>query len=126
MLRAFAVACVALAIVSTGCDSKPTYESLRKDGIATMKEMIEVLKGVKDEASAKAAKPKLDALGKKMETLEAESNKVEKPSAEEQKKLDEKFQEDMFKLVGELATEIDRIGSDPKLVAVLGPIPGAR
>jgi peptidoglycan hydrolase CwlO-like protein len=125
MFRTLAVACIAVTIVSIGCDSKPTHDSLAKDMIGKMKEMVEVLKGVKDEASAKAAKPKLEGLKKEVDALKAEADKMPKPSAEDEKKLNEKYEPELEKLMGELAGEMIRIGSDPKLASELGNAMGS-
>ena len=102
-----------------GCDTKPTHESITKDMLGQMKEMVEVLKGVKDEASAKAAKPKLEALKKEFDAMKDEADKMPAPSADVEKKMKEKFEPELEKLRNELVTEMTRIGSDPKLAAQL-------
>ena len=70
--------------------------------------------------SLKAARPKLEVLKKEVDVLKAEADKMPKPSADEEKKLKEKYEPELEKLMGELATEMIRIGSDPKLAAALG------
>ena len=125
MFRTLAVACIAVAIVSSGCDSKPTHDSLAKDLMGKMKEMVAVMKGVKDEATAKAAKPKLEALKKDIEAINAEAAKLPKQSADEEKKFKEKYEPEIDKLMAEFATEGVRIGSNPTLAAELGGVMGS-
>jgi hypothetical protein len=118
--RTLTVACLTIVFVASGCDSKPTHESMAKDMIGKLKEGVEILKDVKDEASAKAAKPKLEALKKEIDAMEIEAEKLPKASAEEEKRLEEKYKPELDKVRTEFTTEIIRIGSDPKLIAELG------
>jgi cytochrome c556 len=108
-----------LAAFVGGCESKPTHESVMKDMIGKMKELVAVLEGVKDEASAASAKPKLQALSKEMKELEATASKLPKASAEEEKRLREKYEPEMKELTPKLFAEVMRVGMDPKLGTVL-------
>lgn len=115
MLRTFSAVCVAIALVSVGCDSKPTHESLIKETIAKMKEMVAVMKDVKDEPSAKAANPKLQALTKELDALHAQAEKMPKPPEAEEKQLQAKYEPELEKVTGELMAEMMRVGFDEKL-----------
>jgi hypothetical protein len=117
--HSLAVACVAIAIVSSGCDTKPTHESIRKDAVETMKDIVEVLKDVKDESSAKSAKAELEKLGKELQAMKAEDDKLPAISADEEKRLDEKYDPEIKKVAEQLEAEMTRIGKDEKAAAVI-------
>jgi cytochrome c556 len=107
------------AVVLSGCDSKPTHESVMKDMVGKMKELVAVLEGVKDEASAESAKPKLQALSKEMKELEVTASKLPKASDEEEKRLREKYQPELEAIQPKLGAQMIRIATDPKLGSVL-------
>ena len=113
--RGFACALVAVALCLAGCESKPTHESVMQDTMEKMEEMVEVLKGIKDEASAKAAKPKMEQIKKDMDELKAKANTLGEPPADVKQKLAEKHKPQMEKLAGEMMKEMMRIGFDPKI-----------
>ena len=56
---------------ATDTSGKDSKEKIASDAIAGMEEMLAIVETVKDEASAKAAKPKLEALAKKQDGIEA-------------------------------------------------------
>src|SRR5678815_1392251 len=57
MKRPFTITAVVMFLVCAGCGD--SHEKLAGESVSTMKEMVSVLDSIKDEASAKAAKPKL-------------------------------------------------------------------
>ena len=81
---------VFLILAVLGCDSEPTRESVMEDSITKLK--ASVLETVKDESSAQAAKPKLQAIDADMKEIKAKADKLPKPTAEEEKRLKEKYQ----------------------------------
>ena len=113
--RSLAVACLTALFLVAGCDSAPTHDSLMKDSLSTMEEMVAVMKTVKDEASANAAKPKLQALAEKMKKMKEQADKMEKPSAEKEAALKKEYEPRLQKVMGEMLGETMRIGMDPKL-----------
>jgi len=76
----------------SGCGGD-SHDSLTKEGLDLMKEYVSIVDSVHDESSAQAAKSKLEALIKKGEDLKKRGEALGKPSAEEQKKLAEKYPE---------------------------------
>jgi biopolymer transport protein ExbB/TolQ len=122
MARAFVPFLAVLALVLSGC-GEPTAESVTEDMLGKMKEMVTVLKGITDEASAKAAKPKLEQIKKDMDGLEAQAQKVEKEtSAEEREKIKNKYEPELEKVMGEVFTEMGRIATIPNVGPMLGDI----
>ena len=104
-----------LALSVTGC-SDP-YESAAEKTVKKNKEFLEILKGVKTEADADAAKPKLDALAKDFDEIAAELKKQPKMT-EDQKKKVEKVAKDA-KADGEAVMK-EMFGKDPKVMMKLG------
>lgn len=121
--RAFAVAGLAAVLAfAAGCDSGPTHESVTKDSLAAMEEMTTALKAVQDEASAAAAKPKLQAIGERMRKLKEQSDKLGKPSADADATIKKEYEPRMRKAMSDLLGETMRVGMDPKLGAALKDI----
>ena len=113
--RGLICALLVAAFCLAGCDSKPTHESVTQEGIDKTEEMVEVLKSIKDEASAKAARPKMEQIKKDMEELKKKANALGEPPADVKAKLQEKHKPEMEKLFGEMMKEVMRIGLDPKI-----------
>jgi hypothetical protein len=110
-----------------GCDSKPTHESVTEDSIDKMEEMVEVLKGIKDEASAKAARPKMEQIKKDMEELQKKSKALGEPPADVKQKLQEKHKAQLEKVTSEMMKEMMRIGLDPNIAPhVKDAMPGPK
>lgn len=112
-----AVLCVAmvaaLVLFVGGCEE--THDSITNKAVGKMEEFAKILEGVKDEASAKAAVSKLEALGEEMKKLKEQADKMGKPDADAEKKLKEKYEERMKTAMGKVMKESMRIGTDPKL-----------
>jgi hypothetical protein len=83
---------IALVVLSAlaGCSGGGGAESLMNEQIKTMNELSGVLEGIKDDASADAAVPKLEKLALQIKELDKKGKDI-KVSADEKKKLEEKF-----------------------------------
>lgn len=108
---------VALGIcfVLVGC--KKTHEDVMKGSLSCVKEMTDVMKTVKDEASAKAAAPKIKAIADRMKALGEEAKKMSEPSKEEAQRLKEKYEPQMKEAMSAFMGEVMRITMDSKLSA---------
>jgi outer membrane PBP1 activator LpoA protein len=117
MLRArlLCVLAVSALFVCAGCDSKPTHESVMKESLDKLNEVATILEGVKDEASAKEAKPKLAAIAARLKELKTKMDQLPKPSADEEKRLREKYEPQVRELLPKLQTQMARVALDPKL-----------
>jgi cytochrome c556 len=107
----------ALALVFLNGCGKPSHESVMKDMISKMNELGTVLKGVTDEASAKAAGAKIKTISEDMKKIKAEADALPTPTAEEDKKLKEAHEKELTDAMGTMSTEMMRIMMDPKLSA---------
>ena len=104
---------MALMVLVSGC--KRDQESVVKDSISKFKEMTSVLKGVKDEASAKAASPKLKSIAEDLDKLKKEGEKMGKPSKEQEEAMKKKYEKEMEPIMKDFMTEMMRVSMDPKL-----------
>ena len=121
MRRAIVLTSVLVFLVcSSGCGD--SHESLAKDGLSTTKEMVTVLEGVKDEASAKAAKPKLKSLAEQLNDYNARQAKLPAMTEAELKTLESKYGKEMEETQKKLMGQLMRIQFDPKLFAELNDI----
>jgi hypothetical protein len=119
-LLARASAVMFVAIVITGCGD--TRESLAEESMSTMREMVAVLDTVKDDASAKAAKPKLKTLSDKLEDINQRASKLGTPTEAEVKALDQKHGKEMEELMRKMTGHMMRIAFDPKIQAELADV----
>lgn len=97
-------------------------EALVKELLANEKETVQVLKSVKDKASAEAAKPKLVELQKRMTESVEKLEKLEawaKAHPDQAKELQKKFEGERKTLRQDVITESERISRLPEAKAVL-------
>ena len=120
MKNLITLAVMAMLLVCSGCgDSR---EAVAEDGMANMKELVATLDTVKDEASAKAAKPKLEKLVKQMNEIKERQTKLGDPTEAEMKSLMEKHGDEMEALQKKMVTVMMRIQFDPEIQKVLSDI----
>lgn len=112
----YAVTAVAMCmmLVLSGC--KDDHESLLKDSIGKMNDMTAALKSVKDKDSSKAAAPKLKSIGEDMAALKKKMEALPKPSADEDKKLKDKYEPQLQAALKGFMDEAMRIGMNPTLM----------
>lgn len=113
MRTMFCMVMVAALLVLSGCEE--THDSVTKKTLAKMEETVKILEGVKDEASAKAAATKLEALGEEMKKMKEAHDKLGKPDTETEKKLKEKYEEQFKTVSTNLMKEMMRIATNPVL-----------
>ncbi|HSI36618.1 MAG: hypothetical protein ACAI43_03580 [Phycisphaerae bacterium] len=120
MLRKFSlVGIVSIALLMAGC--KNEIESAMSDTVDKTNDMTKVLKGVTDEASAKAAVPKVKAILADIKAIDARMDKIDKTKfTEKDAAAMLKYLEPMAKAQTELATEKMRVMKfSPELAAAL-------
>jgi hypothetical protein len=116
---AFAVV-VIFALCSSGCGD--SHDSLTKESVSAMTEMVGVLDGVKDAASAKSAKDKLKAVAAKLKDIQQRESKLPTITEAEFKSMGDKYGKQMEELQMKLAAHMMRIGFDPAIRAELDDI----
>jgi hypothetical protein len=98
-----------------GCD-RNNPEAIMKKTVEKMEEMVTVMKGVQDEASSKAAAPRIKGIAKDLKELKKEADAAGRITVSEEKRLKDKYQERVNKAGMDGAKEGIRIGSNPKLM----------
>ena len=79
---------------------KPTpHEEFLRDYVKVLSDLADAFEAVKDKDTARAAAPKVVALAERLEALGKKVQKLDDPSKEEQKKLQDKYGKDLVKQV---------------------------
>ena len=122
--RAAQVFALVLVFVITpaGCGGGDTYESLAAASMENTKQLVATLDTIKDEATAKAAKPKLKTLLEKMNDLNQRQAKLPAPTEADAKAIDAKYGKEMEELQMKMAGHMMRISFDPKIRAELADL----
>jgi hypothetical protein len=101
-----------------GCGANlDTPEGAMEASIDMLNEMTDILKSVKDKKSAEAAKPKLEALGKRGDEIEKALSKHKPDEA-----VAQKYAPKMMAAMEKFSTEVQRIMQDPEMQQILGDV----
>jgi hypothetical protein len=111
---------VLAATFLAGC-SGDTAESVSKEMVANMKEMGVILNGITDEASAKAAVPKIEAVRAKMRDCGQRAKKVPKIDVATEQKIGESMQAGMMEAMGTIMAAQQKLAERPELMAIIEP-----
>ena len=111
------IALVLAALALAGCGD--SHDSAMSDMIAAMEELNTVLDGVKDEPSAKAAVPKIEALTRQLQAIGQRVEKLGEPSEAKQKELMAQYGKRMEQLGPKIAGNMMRISTNPKIAGHL-------
>jgi hypothetical protein len=113
MRTLMALAMAMLFLICNGCGD--TREKLAEENFSIINEMTTLLEGVKDEASATSAKPKLKSLLERMSSVNERAAKLPAPSEAETKAMIDKHGTRMDEMVRKFQSQMMRISFDPKL-----------
>lgn len=117
MKHVLTMALVLMLGLAGGCGD--SHESLATEARSTMEQMLSVLEGVKDEASAIKAKPTLKKLAEHLNDINARQSKLPTPTEAQVKANLEKHGKEAEALQQRFVSQMMRIGFDPKLRAAL-------
>jgi len=126
-MKTFALTFIVLALsFLTGCSGgggagTDTAEVIAKDMIANMKEMGAIMNSITDEASAKAAVPKIDAVRAKMRGCRDRAQKAPKLSGAEEQKFNAQMESGMQEAMAVLGPARARLMTQPELMAIIEP-----
>ena len=109
-------------VLIPGCGGGDTHESLAVEAQSAMKQMVAVLDTVKDEASAKSAKPQLKTLVEKLNDINARQAKLPDPTEAEITATDKRIGKEMEEIGLKFQAHALRINFDPKLSAVFNDL----
>lgn len=107
-----------------GCGSGSSGDSAERvfaDMTANMREMSAILESVTDEASAKAAVPRIDAVRAKMRDCARRARAVRRPDAATEKRIDEAMLAVQREVMPAIAATRQRLMAQPPLMAILAP-----
>ncbi len=112
---------LAVAVLG-GCGSGgDSAERVFADMTANMREMSAILTSVTDEASAKAAVPRIEAVRAKMRDCAIRARAVRRPDAETGKRLDETMLAVQREVMPAIVAARQRLMAQPPLMAILAP-----
>ena len=106
---------IPFALALVGCN-KPDHEGAIKKTVSKMEELVAVMKSVQDEASSKAAAPKIRDITTDLKQYQKEMKEMAKPSAAEDQRLKTAYEGRMKQVGQDMQKEAMRIGMTPKLV----------
>jgi len=98
-----------------------TAQRVFADMAANMREMSAILTSVTDEASARAALPKIDAVRAKMRDCARRARGVPRPDAATEQTLDAAMQAVQREVMPAIATAKQRLAAQPELMAIIAP-----
>ncbi len=106
------------ALAGCGGDS---HLDVELDRVALGKEYLAILQSAKDDASAKAAVPKIEAIAAKLAELKKREEALGDPTEDDFKQMMETVQKGGGYPSAEVMREHSRIGRDAALRAILAP-----
>ena len=106
--------CVALI---TGCSE--SRDSLTEKMVTNLEDFNQVLSNITDMQSAKAAKPKLETIGKELQNLKKRTDALPPPSAKEQQQIQAKYQTRMVNLMRNLMGTAMKLAMKPEIAEEL-------
>lgn len=101
MKKTLALAAFGAALLCFGCGGD-TPESVADDSIDLFTEMTDIMTTITDEATAKEAAPKIEALAAEFKVLMEKGEALGEPSEDVKKKLEEKMSAAMDKFLKEM------------------------
>jgi len=108
------------AVVLVGCGGGDTPQSLSKEMMGNFNIMASILEGIDDEASAKAAVPKIDAVRASMRDI-AKRSKGVKTDAATDKAISESMAKEMPAAQSRIAAAMGKLVGQPEVMAILQP-----
>ena len=113
---------LALCLVGACTESSSdAADRLFADMSANMREMSAILTSVTDEASARAAVPRIEAVREKMRDCARRAREMPQPDAATEQRLNAAMQELMAEVMPQIASAQARLAERPELMAILAP-----
>jgi hypothetical protein len=106
-----------------GCgeSSSDAGDRLFADMSANMREMSAILTSVTDEASARAAVPRIEAVRESMRDCARRARALPRPDAATEQRQNEAMQQLMAEVMPEMAKAQARLAERPELMEILAP-----
>lgn len=107
--------------LAAGCSNGDSAERVFADMSANLREMSAILTSVTDEASARTALPRIEAVRAKMRDCARRAKSVRRPDAATEKRIDEAMQTMQREVMPSIAAARQRLMAQPPLMAILAP-----
>lgn len=105
-----------------GCgSSSDESDRLFADMSTNLREMSAILTSVTDEASAKAAVPRIEAVREKMRDCARRASTMTRPDAATEERQNKAMQELMAEIMPKIASDQARLAEKPELMAIIAP-----
>lgn len=111
----------AIVLGFTSCGGE-THEALANESIDLMEDFTDSLAKIDDKASAQKQAGELERLVAKMKDVQARMEKLGDPSEEQGAELAQKLEQGMGAAMQKMTKELMRIGSNPEIMSVVGPL----
>lgn len=115
------VLALALSLVGGCSRGGDTAEKVFADMTTNLQEMSAILASVTDEASAKAAVPRIDAVRTKMRDCARRARAVPRPDAATEQRINAASEAVQRDIMPALMTTRQRLDARPELMAILAP-----
>lgn len=112
---------LAISLVSGCGGGGDTAEKVFADMTTNMREMSSILTSVTDEASAKAAVPKIEAVRARMRDCAKRAKAVPRPDAATEQRLNETMLAVQTEVMPSITAANARLATQPELLAIIGP-----
>ncbi|MFI5403580.1 MAG: hypothetical protein ACHQ1G_11640 [Planctomycetota bacterium] len=99
-----------------------TFEGVLDAQISSMEDFTVALEGITDKKSAEAAKPKLQAIVKRMQEVVAAGEKLGEPTDDEQRSHEAKLEAATAKLDPRMEKVMERLQGDPEAMMVVASV----
>ncbi len=90
--------------------------------ISSMEDFTSALEGITDKKSAEAAKPKLEAIAKRMQEVAAAGKKLGEPTGAEKERLEAKLNAATAKLDPRMENVMGRLQADPEAMMIVAGV----
>lgn len=112
--------------LAAGCGSGVgSHDEAADETLKAMQEFATILEGVKDKATAAAARPRIEALGKRLDEIRKGIEELGEPTEEESKRVLEKMQRGIGGLYGRMDMITARLDAGSAEVAMSLQAPAA-
>ncbi len=112
------VSALALVFLVSGCGDSP--DAVMKDTIKLMNEAVDALESANDKDSAEKAKAKLEDINKRLKDVVERAKKLKMPKDQE-KKLEEKYKDDMTKIQKRMEEVNRKLQGKPEVASIVLP-----
>ena len=107
-------------LVLAGCGGGlGTHEGVLDAQIDAMDDFADILDGINNKSDVDSAKPKVEALVKRMQEIQTAADKLGEPTGDQKKQLEKKMQDAQKKFEPRMKKVQERLQNDPEAMQAL-------